>query len=148
MDQHVSSFPAEQTSILKLSLTFTFLVWFLFVPSCILSALAMPQLRGKPKRDPIWYQNKESMAIHPPPVLTPSPNPHLPLLPSPLRARASFHRCPRPGLVVWSGLISMVIIWAFLLVQSRILPPPHIHPWPTQRTHLRTSSPFHHHPSP
>jgi hypothetical protein len=77
------------------------------------------------------------------------PAPRLPPLPSPLRARAAFRLCLRLGLVMWSGLTSMEILWALLLAQSRIWPLPHSQPWSTQRTHLSiplatTLSPCHH----
>jgi hypothetical protein len=39
----------------QFSLATTFSIFLPFSPSLILYALIMPQLRGKPKRVPIWY---------------------------------------------------------------------------------------------
>jgi hypothetical protein len=148
LDQHVSSFPVEQTSSLQLSLAFTFLVWLLSAPSCILSALSMPRLHGKPKRGPVWYQNKASMAIRPPHVLAPSPNssPSSSAQSSPGQSDLPPLSSPWACRVEWFDLHGNSLGFSPGPIQdlASSSQPATTH----RRTHLSTLSPCHHPPSP
>jgi hypothetical protein len=69
----IPSFLVHCICSLPVYLVFTF-VCPLSSPPHPHSQLAMPRLRGKPKRGPLWFQNKVAIASRHPPIPAPSPS--------------------------------------------------------------------------
>jgi hypothetical protein len=136
LDHYASSLLVEQPSGLQLPLVFSSL-WWLSGGSLLPHSFSLPyqpllhclplhscwlclDFTGNQNEAPFGIRTKRvwptdpllsflhRLALRPPPP------------PSPLWVRIAFHHCHRLGLVVWNGLTSTVILWAFLLAQSRI----------------------------